>query len=185
MHDSIARNNYVYNSTTGIAIAESPNNQIYNNTIEGPTLQAIRLTNPQPADDGFTENNLVYNNTIINSENGIEAVRSHDNILENNTLSNIQSSDYQLSGDSSIIIREQHFDNALISQGGSGVGGQVEIVDSGIIEVREGEIDDEEDGGEVGDNEEEEELEGISHNTDIEPYTGTFSNSDEIIVNSS
>ena len=58
----------------------------------------------------------------------------------------------------------------------------MEIVDSGIIEVREGETDDE-DGGEVGDNEEEEELEGISHNTDIEPYTGTFSNSDEIIVN--
>src|ERR671915_1451407 len=185
MHDSIARNNYVYNSTTGIAIAESPNNQIYNNTIEGPTLQAIRLTNPQPADDGFTENNLVYNNTIINSENGIEAVRSHDNILESNTLSNIQSSDYHLSGDSSIVIREQHFDNALLSQEGSGVGGQVEIVDSGIIEVREGEIDDEEDSGGVGDNEEEEELEGISHNTDIEPYTGTFSNSDEIIVNSS
>jgi poly(beta-D-mannuronate) C5 epimerase len=185
MHDSIARNNYVYNSTTGIAIAESPNNQIYNNTIEGPTLRGIRLTNPQQADDGFTENNFVYNNTIINSENGIEAVRSHDNILESNTLSNIQSSDYHLSGDSSIIIREQHFDNALISQRGSGVGGQVEIVDSGIIEVREGEIDDEEDGGEVGVNEEEEELEGISHNTDIEPYTGTFSNSDEIIVNSS
>src|SRR5918997_1633950 len=185
MHDSIARNNYVYNSTTGIVASESPNNQIYNNTVEGPTLQAIRLTNPQPADDGFTENNLVYNNTIINSENGIEAVRSHDNILESNTLSNIQSSDYHLSGDSSIIIREQHFDNALISQEGSGVGGQVEIVDSGIIEVREGEIDDEEDSGEVGDNEEEEELEGISHNTDIEPYTGTFSNSDEIIVNSS
>jgi hypothetical protein len=70
-------------------------------------------------------------------------------------------------------MREQHFDNALIFQGGSGVGGHIEIVDSGIIEVREGEIDDEEG------------LEGISHNTDIEPYTGTFSNSDEIIVNSS
>jgi hypothetical protein len=46
-------------------------------------------------------------------------------------------------------------------------------VDSGTIEVREGEIDDEEG------------PEGISHNTDIEPYTGTFSSSDEIIVNSS
>src|ERR687893_1373289 len=107
MHDSIARNNYVYNSTTGITVAESPNNQIYSNIIEGITSQAVRLLNPELPDDGFTENNFVYNNTIINSENGIEAVRSHDNILESNTLSNIQSSDYHLSGDSSIIIREQ------------------------------------------------------------------------------
>jgi poly(beta-D-mannuronate) C5 epimerase len=190
MHDSIARNNYVYNSTTGIAVAESPNNQIYNNTIEGPTLQGIRLTNPQPADDGLTENNLVYNNTILNSENGIEAVRSHDNILGSNTLSNIQSSDYHLSGGSSIIIREQHFDNVLISQGGSGTDNRVEIVDSGIIQVREGETDDDEeqeDGVEVGDNEEEEEeeFEGISYNTDIEPYRMTFSSGDEIMVDSS
>jgi parallel beta-helix repeat protein len=186
MHDSIARNNYVYNSTTGIAVAESPNNQIYNNTIEGPTLRGIRLTNPQPADDGFTENNLVFNNTIINSENGIEAVRSHDNILESNTLSNIQSSEYHLSGGSSIIIRGQHFDNALISQGGSGTDNHVEIADSGIIEVREGAIDEEEeDGGEVGENEEEEEFEANSYNTDIEPYRTTFGGGDDITVNSS
>ncbi len=84
-------------------------------------MQGIRLTNPQEADDGFTENNFVYNNTIINSENGTEVVRSHDNTLESSTLTNIQSSDDHLSGDSSIIMREQHFDNALISQGGSGV----------------------------------------------------------------
>ncbi len=175
MHDSIARNNYVYNSTTGITVAESPNNQIYSNTIEGATLRGIRLFNPPLADDGFTENNFVYNNTIINSENGIEAVRSHDNILESNTLSNIQSSEYRLTGGSSFIIRGQHFGNALISQGGSGTGSHVEIVDSGMIEVREGEID------EDGANEEEAEL----YNTDIEPYSRTFSGGDDITVSSS
>lgn len=115
----------------------------------------------------MTEGNFVYNNTIINSEIGIEAVRSQDNVLESNTLSNIQSSEYRLSGGSSIIIRGQHFDNDLISQVGSGTVSHVEIVDSGIIEVREGEID-----------------EGDSHNTDIEPYSRTFSSGDDITVDS-
>jgi mannuronan 5-epimerase len=167
MHDSIARNNYVYNSNVGITVAESPNNQIHSNTIEGITSQGIRLFNPLLADDGLTEGNFVYNNTIINSEIGIEAVRSQDNVLESNTLSNIQSSEYRLSGGSSLISRGQHFDNAQISQYGSGTVSHIEIVDSGIIEVREGEID-----------------EGDSHNTDIEPYSRTFSSGDDITVDS-
>jgi mannuronan 5-epimerase len=180
MHDSVARNNYVYNSNVGITVAESPNNQIYSNTIEGITSQAIRLFNPALADDGLTEGNLVFNNTIINSEIGIEAVRSQDNVLESNTLSNIQSSEYRLSGGSSLIIRGQHFENDLISQAGSGTNSHVEIVDSGIIEVREGEIDEEEE-----DEGEDNESEGDSYNTDIEPYSRTLSNGDDITVNSS
>src|ERR671917_2379513 len=159
-HDSIARNNHVYNSSIGIVVTESPNNQIYNNIIEGITSQAVRLLNPELPDDGLTEGNLVFNNTIINSENGIGAARTQDNILESNTLSNIQSSDYRLTEGSSIIIRGQHFDNALISQGGSETDSHVEIVDSGIIQVREGEID------EDGVNEEEEDEAGL-YNTDI------------------
>jgi mannuronan 5-epimerase len=185
MHDSVARNNYVYNSNIGITVAESPNNQIYSNTIEGITSQGIRLFNPTLADDGLTENNFVYNNTIINSENGIEAVRSQDNILESNTLSNIQSSEYRLSGGSSIIIRGQHFDNDLISQAGSGTENHVEIVDSGVIEVAGGAVN--EDGGEAvaGESEEEEEqFEGVSYNTDVEPYNITLSNGDDITVDS-
>src|SRR5215211_5295742 len=35
VHDSIARNNHVYNSSTGLMVSESPNNEIYNNAIEG------------------------------------------------------------------------------------------------------------------------------------------------------
>jgi poly(beta-D-mannuronate) C5 epimerase len=175
MHDSIARNNHVYNSSIGIVVAESPNNQIYNNRIEGITSQAIRLFNPELPDDGLTEGNLVYNNIIINSENGIGAARSHDNILVNNTLSNIESSEYRLSGGSSMIIREQHFDNALISQENSEIDSYVEIVDSGIIEVREGEIDDD-----VAN-----EDEGDLYNTNIERYSRTFSDGDDITVSSS
>ena len=182
MHDSIVRNNYVYNSSTGITVAESPNNQIYNNRIEGATLRGIRLFNPVIADDGLTVNNFVYNNTIIDSENGIEAVRSHDDVLEGNSFSDIESSEYRLSGGSSFIIRGQHFDNALISQGGSGAGSHVEIVDSGIIQVREGAIDeDEEDEDEGEDNE----IEGDLYNTDSEPYRRTLSGGDDITINNS
>jgi mannuronan 5-epimerase len=119
VHDSIARNNHVYNSSTGVMVSESPNNQIYNNTIQGATSQGIYLFNPELPDDGVTEGNYVYNNTIINSENGIVATRSHDNIVQNATFFNIEESEYRLSGDSSIIIRGQNFDNAIISQDSS------------------------------------------------------------------
>ncbi|MDQ3837188.1 MAG: right-handed parallel beta-helix repeat-containing protein [Thermoproteota archaeon] len=115
MHDSIARNNHVYNSTTGIMVSESSNNQIYNNTIEGVTSHGIHLFNPALPDDGLTENNLVYNNSIINAKNGIVATRSQDNIVQNTTFSDIESSQYLLSGDSSIRISGQHFGSTLIS----------------------------------------------------------------------
>jgi mannuronan 5-epimerase len=184
MHDSIARNNHVYNSSIGITVAESSNNQIYNNRIEGITSQAIRLFNPELPDDGLTEGNLVYNNIIINSENGIGAARSHDNILESNTFSNIESSEYRLSGGSSIIIRGQHFDNALISHEGYAIDNHVEILDSRIIEVREGAIDEEEEQDE-DDEEEEDEIEGDSYNTDIQPYRRTLSDGDDITINNS
>jgi parallel beta-helix repeat protein len=134
------------------------------------------LFNPILADDGLTEGNLVYNNTIINSERGIEAVRSQDNILEGNIFSNIQSSEYRLSGGSSMIIRGQHFDNALISQENSQIDSHVEIVGSGIIDVREGRVDDEE---------EVEEIEEELYYTDIEPHRRILSGGDDITVTSS
>ena len=93
MHDSIARNNYIYNTTTGIIVSESPNNEIYDNTIEGATRAGIRLSNPPNPDDGFTEGNHVYNNTISNSEDGIREIRSNGNILEDNRFFNIESDD--------------------------------------------------------------------------------------------
>ena len=119
VHDSIARNNHIYNSSTGVMVSESPNNQIYNNTIQGATSQGIYLFNPEVPDDGVTEGNLIYNNRIINSENGIVAARSHDNVIQNATFFNIEESEYRLSEDSSIIIKGQHFDNAIISQDSS------------------------------------------------------------------
>ena len=179
MHDSIARNNQIYNVTTGIMVSESPNNQIYNNTIEAATSQGIRLQNPElPDDGGLTEDNLVYNNTIISSGEGIGATRSHDNILENNRFSDIESGEYLLSGNSAITIRGQNFDNTLIAEDGSATENLVEIVDSGTIEVTEVAND----GGE--DLVAEEEAENKLYNTDNEPYRKRLSDGDSIIVNS-
>jgi parallel beta-helix repeat protein len=183
MYDSIARNNHVSNTTSGITVSESPNNQIYNNTVEGATSQGIRLFNPpEPPYDGFTENNLVYNNIISSSEDGISATRSHDNILENNSFYDIISSEYRLSGDASITIRGQQFDNALIAEAGSAPSNLVEIVDSGTIEVTEGETDGEDEDDDGGGDEEE--GAGNLYNTDSEPYRRTLSDGDSITLNS-
>jgi parallel beta-helix repeat protein len=179
MTDSIARDNHVINAETGILLSESPNNQIYNNTIEGATEEGIRLINPELPDDGLTVGNLVYDNVISDSENGIRATRSHNNIMENTTFSDIESSEYRLLGDSSLIIGAQHFDNALISEDDSETGNLVEIVASGIIEVIEGERDEE------NGNDDDDEGEGDLYNTDIESYRRTLSDADSITVNSS
>ena len=190
MHDSIVRNNNVYNTTSGITVSESPNNQIYNNTIEGAISQGIRLFNPDIPDDGLTEDNFVYNNSIIDFENGISAIRSHDNIVGNTTFSDIESSEYRLSGNSSIMITGQYFDSALISDDGSEIGSQIEIASSGIIDVIEGaRSDGEEDGGDEEEDEDddegdEDEGEGELYNTYNEPYRKRLSDGDSITVSS-
>ena len=183
MTDSIARNNHVINARTGVQVSESPNNQIYNNTIEGATREGIGLFNPELPDDGSTEGNLVYDNIISDSDIGIRATRSHNNIVQNTTFSDIESSEYRLLADSSLTIRGQQFnddddddDDVLITEGDSQTSGStIEIVNSGVIQVS--------DGGDDDDDEDDEE-EGDSYNTDIEPFRRTLSDGDEITVNS-
>ncbi|MDQ4017227.1 MAG: right-handed parallel beta-helix repeat-containing protein [Thermoproteota archaeon] len=173
MTDSIARNNHVINARTGVQVSESPNNQIYNNTIEGATREGIGLFNPELPDDGLTEGNLVYDNVISDSDIGIRATRSHNNIVQNTIFSDIESSEYRLLSDSSLTISGQQFnDDVLITEGDSQTSGStIEIVNSGVIQVRDG-----------GDEDDEEE--GDSYNTDIEPFRRTLSDGDEITVNS-
>jgi hypothetical protein len=167
-----SRNNQIYNATSGIIVSESRDNQVYDNTIEAATSEGILLFNPSELDDGgFTEDNLVYNNTILSSATGINAIRSYDNILEKNTFSNIASSEYLLSRNSSIIIVDRDFDNVLITEGGSATDNLVEIAYSGTIEVTE--INNQ---GII--------TERDFYNTDNEPYRKRLSNGDNIIVNS-
>ena len=170
MTDSIARNNHIYNATSGIIVSESRNNQVYDNTIEAATSEGILLFNPAEPDDGFTEDNLVYNNTILSSATGITATRSYNNTLEKNRFSDITSSEYLLTRNSSMIIIDRDFDDVLIAEGGTATDNLVEIAYSGTIEVTE--INDQ----------------GIPernlYNTDDEPYRKRLSNGDNIIVNS-
>ncbi len=183
MTNSIARNNHIYNATTAISLSESPNNQIYNNTIENATDEGILLVNPEEIDDGFTKDNIVYDNVIFSSEDGIRATNSHDNILENNTFHDIESSEYRLSLNSDIVIRGQNFDDAIIVVGDPATQNLIEIVDSGIIEVTEGPNEQEEGEEEDGSNVDEE-NETASYNTDIQSYTRRMSAGDSIRVNS-
>jgi hypothetical protein len=97
--------------------------------------------------------------------------------VQNTTFSDIESDEYRLLGDSSIIIIGQQFDNAVISGDDSQTGNLVEIVNSGTIEVTEGETDEDE--------EEEEEDEGDLYNTDNERFRRTLGDDDSITVNSS
>jgi parallel beta-helix repeat protein len=170
MTDSIARNNHIYNATSGIIVSESRKNQVYDNTIEAATSEGILLFNPVEPDNGLTENNLVYNNTILNSATGITATRSYNNTLEKNRFSDITSSEYLLTQNSGMVIIDRNFDNVSIAEGGSATDNLVEIAYSGTIEVTE--MNDQ----------------GIPeknfYNTDNEPYRKRLSNGDNIIVNS-
>ena len=128
------------------------------------------MFNPSEPDDGLTEDNLIYNNTMSGCPTGINATRSYNNILENNKFSDITSSEYLLTRNSSITLVDRNFDNVSIAEGGTATDNLVEIVYSGTIEVTE-----------VND-------QGIStrnfYNTDDEPYRKRLSNSGHTIVNS-
>src|ERR687891_399595 len=115
MTDSIARNNHIINARTGILLSESPNNLIYNNTIEGATSNGIRFLNPELPDDGVTADNIAYDNVISDSQDGVSASRSQNNVVENTTFSDIEENEYHLAGNSGLTIRGQQFDDAVIS----------------------------------------------------------------------
>lgn len=182
MQDSIARNNHINNSTSGIILAESANNQIYDNTIEASPSEGVLMFNPAEPDEGLTENNLVYNNTISDSPVGINATSSHSNILGNNTFSNITSSEYHLTRNSNIRIIEQDFDNTSITPGNdSETSNTVEIVYSGIIEVREV-SDRKESGGNSVNHDIDEST--YYYNTENRPYRKVMDDDDSITVNS-
>jgi hypothetical protein len=72
-------------------------------------------------------------------------------VSNNTTFSDIESSEYRLLDDSSLVIRGQQFDNTVISEDDSQTGSLVEIVDSGTIQVIEGEVDEDDDDEEEGD----------------------------------
>jgi hypothetical protein len=184
MQHSTARSNYVYNTSSGIILSESPNNLVYNNTIEAAKSEGVLLYNPAVPDEGLTQNNQISNNTISISNNGINSSRSHNNILTGNKFNNITSSEYHLTRSSNIRIMGQHFDNASITSGnGSSMGNIVEIVNSGIIEVTE--VNDVQQGKQNDNGVYQNLIERKSYyNTENTPYRKVMSGGVGIIVNS-
>ena len=61
MHDSIVRNNTIYNSPREISISDSPNNEIYDNTIYD-VAEGFHYV------DGHTPKNKIHDNTIHEDE---------------------------------------------------------------------------------------------------------------------
>jgi hypothetical protein len=185
MQHSVATNNYIYNASSGIILSESPNNQIYSNTIEGTRSEGVLLFNPAVPDEGLTQNNYVYNNTISSSTNGINSSRSHNNVLTDNKFINITSSEYHLTRNSNMRIIDQHFDNASITSGnGSATGNIVEIVYSGIIRVTQ--VNDGEQGKGSNNNGIYQNINQTKdyYNTNNTPYRKVMGDGIAIIVNS-
>ena len=80
MHESVARNNTVFDETECIFISDSHRNQIYNNTVSGCSVGGLYLK------AGSTDN-VLYNNIIMDSEKGIiVSNRSSDNTFYDNTI---------------------------------------------------------------------------------------------------
>jgi mannuronan 5-epimerase len=112
-HDSVARYNTIYNQSVGIAFSESSDNLAYGNNITS-VGRGIFFNDPENRDDGSTTNNRAYNNTITNSQVGIVAVRTTDNIASDNHFNNITMAHYRLDASSTMTIANQTFDNATI-----------------------------------------------------------------------
>src|ERR687894_829202 len=151
-------------------------NSAYNITIDGNEYYnniKYALDPHTTTHDMNITRNLVHNNPagIICSDRCYN-ILIEGNMVQNNRLSDIESNEYRLAGNASIIIRGQEFDNALISEIGSAPRNLVEIVDSGIIEVRGAGADE---GGREAD----------LYNTDIEPYNRTLNDGASITVSSS
>jgi len=135
-HDSIIRNNLVYNqfgSDIPIAISESQDNKVYGNNISNST-NGISVHNPEVLDeDGMSSGNRIYDNRFDSVASPIRAIASSDNTFSNNSFADITENHYSLTYDASIDIEHQQFSSVNI-RGFSG-SNTVSIQDSGVITV--------------------------------------------------
>jgi parallel beta-helix repeat protein len=149
MHDSVARNNEIWNVPTGISFSESPNNEVYGNNIHDVT-RGIYFVNASTMDDGVTRNNNAHDNTINNANYAIQSSRSSSNTVSNNNIGTTRSYEYYLDISSGLIIENQEFSSDRI-RGNNGAN-SIKIQNSGTITVG-----------------------GTSYDTNVNPYTKTLS----------
>lgn len=134
---SIARNNHIDGANTGIAVSQSHDNEIYNNTIE-------ESNNGIQVHQG-SSNNYIHDNTVEGGINGlnlrsinttsnlfetnnltgmtyavrVSAVSANNNLFISNNIGSIEKYEYYVSHNGSLQIRNQNFTNDEI-RGGSG-----------------------------------------------------------------
>jgi parallel beta-helix repeat protein len=136
MHDSIVRNNQLFNVRTGISVTESSNNEIHDNTIHDVS-RGIYFVNPSAPDDGVTQNNNAHDNHISKTTYGIIASRAKDNIVAHNKFDSSSTSyEYFMTYDSKLTIDDQKFSNDKV-RGANGTN-TAEIHDSGFVSMDEG-----------------------------------------------
>jgi len=133
MHNSIVRNNVIFNTPSALYVGQSPDNEIYGNTIHD-VGRGIYFVNPTTTTDGVTQNNFAHDNTISKATYGIISNNSPINTVKNNNLDSATISyEYYLTYDSKLIIDSQTFNSDKI-RGVSGTN-TIEIRNSGNISI--------------------------------------------------
>lgn len=148
--DSVARNNYIYSSNTGIAVSESNNNEIYNNIIEksnnslkiheGSSNNHVHNNSFKDGINGInlgdmnTANNLFDNNNLTGMVYAVKvSVANNNNSFVSNVINQIKNLEYLISHNGSLQMQNQIFSNDKV-RGGSG-SNIIDIVNSGKITV--------------------------------------------------
>jgi hypothetical protein len=124
------RNNLIYNSNREISFNDSPDNEVYNNTLQNVTI-GIYIT--QPTDDtsvGPSNRNNIHNNTVENATIAAEAFRDNENTFSNNNFVNSKSYEFYNHGGSARKIDVQTF--RLL-----GDSGKITIQNSGTIQIND------------------------------------------------
>ena len=81
MHDSVARNNHVYNITSCIIVTASHNNEVHSNTVSNCDNGIYLLAG--------SSNNKIRDNTVRDSGKGILVnTNASDNTISANTITN-------------------------------------------------------------------------------------------------
>jgi len=107
MHDSVVRNNIIFNTPTAISVGNSPNNEIYGNTIHDVSRGIYFSTS---STEGIAQNNLAHDNTISKATYALISSSAPVNTVKHNFIdSGTVSYEYYLTANSKFVIDTQSF----------------------------------------------------------------------------
>ena len=161
MRDSVVRDNVVYNQDrdgeNGISVSNSSNNKIHNNTISfseigikvinnssnnyvyNNTFQGIR-DYPILVRGSDVVNNTFGNNDIVNSSNSVRLYNNTESLFEGNGIDNFSPGhQYLVHGNSTLSMDKTFFPSWTMIKSDNASNNIVNIVNSGIINIKVGE----------------------------------------------